>query len=427
LDEANNVFRGKIYSVIRGSRIAVLLGPATIVSVAYIDPGNFGSNIAAGSRHALNLLWVVWVSGLLAIMFQYLSGKIGIATSRSIVDIVSEAISNRFQGISYSLFRLLYFLALLAIIIATDMAEFLGIVLGLSLLFDLPLSIAMWISVIDVLILMVITDKRIGFETVIGSLVGVVGFSFLYELVIVKTDLAEIVRSSFIPGSLNSDALLIAISILGATVMPHAVTLHSYLAADRWGSKPASESLRRHLWETVAYLSIASLINASIQILSYYAFYKNGYHDVDMESAHLILQPLYGWSSATIFAIALMASGISSSMVSVLAGQKIVESWWGKKLEAWKLRLLVRLFNMIPLAIALHLGVKPLDVLVYSQAVLSLLLPVVVIPVAIISSRSIFMGSIKNSLYMSIATSIGAIFIVGLNMSFLIFGIAGGG
>jgi manganese transport protein len=401
----------------------MLLGPATIVSVAYIDPGNFGSNIAAGSRYGLNLLWVVWVSGLLAILFQYLSGKIGIVSSRSVADIVSDTLSRNFRGIPYSIAKFMYFLTLLAIVIATDMAEFLGIVLGLSLLFDLSISVAMWVSVLDVLVLMIIADRRIGFETIIGSLVGVVGFSLIYELVIVRIDTIEILRSSFIPGPMDASALLLAISILGATVMPHAVLLHSYLASEKWGSGLKYDGLRRHMKETIVYLSIASIINASIQIMSYYAFYRNGYHDVNIDTIYLILQPLYGWSAATIFAIALIASGVSSSMVSVLAGQKVVESMWGKRLEAWKLRLVVRLFNMVPLAIAIHTGVKPLDVLVYSQAVLSLLLPAVIIPVAIISARSSIMGSLRNSPYMNIAAALGSIFILGLNMGYLLFGI----
>ncbi|MEM1611686.1 MAG: Nramp family divalent metal transporter [Sulfolobales archaeon] len=424
MDKAKDICGARCRGAVGSYRLSILLGPATVVSVAYIDPGNFGSNIAAGSRHGLNLLWVVWVSGLLAILFQYLSGKIGIALSRSLTDIVFESLSRRLYGSYYFIVRLIYFLALLAIVIATDMAEFLGIVLGLSLLLDLSVGVAMWVSVLDVLVLMIIADRRIGFETIIGSLVGIVGFSLIYELAIVKVDAFEIIRSSFIPGPMDASALLLAISILGATVMPHAVLIHSYLASEKWSSTPKYDSLKRHMRETIAYLSIASIINAAIQMMSYYAFYRNGYHDVDIDTVYLILQPLYGWSAATIFAIALIASGISSSMVSVLAGQKIVESMWGKKLEAWKLRLFVRLFNMIPLAIAIHIGVKPLDVLVYSQAVLSLLLPTVILPVTIISARSSIMGSLRNSLYMNIAAVIGSIFIVGLNLGFLLFGIA---
>jgi len=401
----------------------MLLGPATVVSVAYIDPGNFGSNIAAGSKYALNLLWVVWVSGLLAILFQYLSGKIGLASSRSVADLVSEAISSRLSGSWYLFARSLYFLALLAIVVATDMAEFLGIVLGLSLLMGIPIDIAVWISVLDVLVLMVISDRRVGFETIIGSLVGVVGFSLIYELLLVRVDVPEILRHSFVPGSISQEALLVAISIIGATVMPHALLLHSYLASEKWGSKPGPESLGRHLRETVAYLSVASVVNASIQILSYYAFYRNGYHDVDMDTAYIILQPLYGWAASTVFAIALIASGISSSMVSVLAGQRVVESFMGKKLEAWKLRLFVRLFNMVPLAIAIHLGVKPIDILVYSQAVLSLLLPTVMIPITIFSARDSVMGSLKNSRLISVSSIMGSLFIIGFNIGYIAFGL----
>ncbi|PWV36832.1 MAG: hypothetical protein DJ555_05295 [Desulfurococcaceae archaeon] len=408
---------GRGRSILRAS---VILGPATVVSVAYIDPGNFGSNIAAGSKYGLNLLWVVWVAGLLAILFQYLSGKIGIATSRSTVDLVSSAIKERLSGPCRSATLALYFSSLIAVILATDMAEFLGIVLGLSFLLGLPIEIAIWISVVDVLILMMITDRRLGFETLIGSLVGVVGISFLYELVIVGIDPKEILVSSVMPREFGGEHTLLAISIIGATVMPHALILHPYLTAEKWGTARSNEKLKRHMLETIAYLSIASVMNAAIQIMAYYAFYRNGYHDVDMDIAHAILEPLYGSLSAVVFAIAMLASGISSSMVSVLAGQKVVESLVGKRLEAWKLRLMVRLANMLPLAIAIHAGVKPIDVLVYSQAVLSLVLPVVIIPITIYARSKSTMGSMVNSRVIDIAAIIGTIVIVTFNLGFIV-------
>ena len=398
----------------------MILGPATTISVAYIDPGNFGSNIAAGSRYGLSLLWVVWVSGLLAILFQYLSGKIGIATSRSTVDLVSSAIKKRFFGVGRGAALSLYFFSLMAIVLATDMAEFLGILLGLSFLLGLPIEIAIWISIVDVLILMVIADRRIGFETIIGALVGIVGISLLYELVIVRIDLREILVSSVYPRGLGGEQILLAISIIGATVMPHALILHSYLAAEKWRSASIGRVLKRHMRETIAYLSVASIMNAAIQIMAYYAFYKNGYHDVDMDAAHAILEPLYGSLSSWVFAIAMLASGISSSMVSVLTGQKVVESLVEKKLESWQLRLMVRLINMVPLAIAIHSGIKPIDVLVYSQAVLSLMLPVVVIPVTIYSRNKRIMGDMGNSKPVDIAAIIGSIVIVVFNLGFIV-------
>jgi len=393
----------------------MILGPATVVAVAYIDPGNFGTNIAAGSRFGLHLLWVVWISGFLAILFQYLSGKVGLATSASIVDLVGGFVNNRGYG-RYA--RLLYFMAMMIMVLATDMAEFLGIVLGLSYLFNIPLNIAIWLGILDVLVLMIVADRRISFETIIGSLVGVVGFSLLYEVLTIGIDAKEVLRSSFIPERPSGEAMLIAVSILGATVMPHALILHPYLAIERYGFDRGS-GLRKHLRETIAYLSIASLINASLQIMSNYAFHKNGYLNIDMDTAYIILQPLYGWLSSAVFAIALLASGVSSSMVSILAGQKIVESWVGKKLAAWKLRLAVRLFNSVPLAIAIHMGIKPIDILVYSQAVLSLTLPLVVIPITVISMDKIHMGSMVNRKITSILAIIGSIFIVGLNIWFL--------
>lgn len=397
----------------------MILGPATVVAVAYIDPGNFGSNIAAGSRFGLNLLWVVWISGLLAMLFQYLSGKIGLTTSASVIDFVSDFIKSR----DYCKYiKILYFLAMMIMVLATDMAEFLGVVLGLSYLFKIPLNIAIWLGIVDVLVLMIVTDRGISLETIIGSLVGIVGFSLLYEVLMVGIDMKEVLRSSLIPERPSGEALLIAISILGATVMPHALVLHSYLTIEKYRSH-GHDGLRRHLRETVAYLSIASLINASLQIMSNYAFHKNGYLDIDMDTAYIILQPLYGWLSSEVFAIALLASGISSSMVSVLAGQKIVESLVGKKLVAWKLRLVVRLFNLIPLATAIHVGIKPIDILVYTQAILSLTLPLVIIPITTITMNKIYMGIMVNRRITSILAIIGSIFIVGLNIWFLISGI----
>ncbi len=406
-------------------RLGLIVGPATVVSVAYIDPGNFGSNIAAGSRYGLSLLWVVWVSGLLAILFQYLSGKIGIVSSTSTVDLVSRAIRERLTSFARPPALFLYFSSLIAIILATDMAEFLGIVLGLSFLLGIPIEIAIWVSIIDVLILMFIADRKIGFEAIIGSLIGIVGISLLYELAIVGIDPREILVSSITPGSMGGEQMLLAISIIGATVMPHALILHPYLTAEKWGAARGREALKRHAIETIAYLSIASVLNASIQIMSYYAFYRNGYHSVDMDTAHEILKPLYGGLSATVFAIAMLASGISSSMVSVLAGQKVVESLIGKRLAAWQLRLAVRLANMAPLAIAIHAGIKPIDVLVYSQAVLSLLLPVVIIPITIYSMRRSTMGSAGSNPLLGAAAIMGSIVIVGFNLAFIVISVLG--
>ncbi len=411
------IISAKRESVIK--RLGVLLGPATLISVAYIDPGNFGSNIAAGSRYGLNLLWVVWVSGLLAIFYQYIAGKIGIASKESFLDLVKrELIRRGFLGL---VVVRIYIFAMMIMILATDMAEFLGIVLGLSYILNLPIIIAMWLSIIDVFLLMTLTDKRGIVEAVIGFLVGVVGFSLIYELFIVGTDPGEVIVSSIIIRSVSPEELIIASSIIGSTIMPHALLLHTYLTADKTVAETDKKKLlRRHLRETIAYLSIASVINASIQILAYYAFFKNNYYDIDMDKAYILLTPLYGSMASLIFAISMMASGISSSMVSVMTGQRIFETWLGKKLSTWRIRGLIRLINMIPLAIALHIGLKPIDILVYSQVILSIVLVSVIIPIAIISAKERYMGEMRNSKLSNIVAVSGAVFIATINIWMII-------
>ena len=395
----------------------IALGPAVIVSVAYTDPGNFGSNIAAGSNHGLKLLWVVWISGLMAILFQYISGKVGLTGTT-----VPEYVFSRLERLPLPrLWRTLYFLALFIMVLATDMAEFLGIALGFHLLLGVPLQVAVWISIIDVILLMAYANTMSRLERLIAALVSVIGLSYIYELYIVGIDPAEVLEYSFKVSLSTREEALIASSIIGATVMPHAVLLHSYLSRDKWG-RPSlerlGEVLRRHAIETIVFLSIASLINASLQIMSYYAFYKNGYTGLDsMELAYQTLTPLYGSLAAVVFGIAILASGISSSMVSVMAGVSLIESYAGRRFEEWKVRLAARLINMIPLSVAIHLGWSTLDILVYSQAVLSATLPLVLIPLTIMARDRRIMGSLANKPIITVLAVLSTLLIIGINIS----------
>lgn len=393
------------------------LGPAVIVSVAYTDPGNFGSNIAAGSNHGLKLLWVVWISGLMAILFQYISGKVGLAGMT-----VPEYVFTRLSRLPLArLWKALYFLALFVMVLATDMAEFLGIALGLHLLLGVPLQIAVWVSVVDVLLLMAYARTMGRLERLIAALVSVIGLSYVYELYIVGIDPGEVLANSFKVSLSTREEALIATSIIGATVMPHAVLLHSYLARDKWG-KPSlarvKDALRRHAVETIVFLSIASLINASLQIMSYYAFYKNGYTGLDsMELAYRTLTPLYGNMAAVVFGVAILASGISSSMVSVMAGVSLLESYVGRRFDEWKVRMAARLINMIPLSIAIHLGWSTLDILVYSQAVLSATLPLVLVPLTLMARDKGIMGPLANRRATTILAALSTLLIVAINLS----------
>ncbi|HLI46568.1 MAG TPA: Nramp family divalent metal transporter [Geobacterales bacterium] len=383
----------------------IMLGPATIVSVAYIDPGNFGSNIEAGASFGLSLLWVVWLSSFMAMLFQYLAGKLGIATKKSLLELADQ----RLKGIA----RIAYFIPNIMLVFATDMAEFLGIVLGLSFLFGIPIELSIPIGIIDVFVLMFASDRKEIFELVIGSLVAIVGLSYLLELYIVKANVAEVLYKSFIPSLSGYNDALVAISIIGATIMPHAIILHSYLTKEDNGM-----SIHRHRVETITNLTIAALINVAIQVLAYYSYYGK-VENVDMNIAYYTLIPLYGVSAALIFAIALLASGISSSMVSVMAGQKIFETAFRRKFKAWHTRAVVRLINIVPLAFALSLGIRAIDILIYSQAALSIILPVILFTLVYMTNNKRIMQGFKNSMSVSLVSYTATLIITAFNLLFI--------
>jgi len=383
-----------------------ILGPATIVSVAYIDPGNFGSNIEAGASFGLSLLWVVWLSSLMAILFQYLSGKLGMAYKKSLLEYVDE----RLKG----LIRHSYFASTIAVVFATDMAEFLGIALGLSFLLQIPLIYAIPIAIIDVFILLFAADKKRTFELLIGSLVAIVGISYLIELYIVKANISEIIINSFLPKFLGAEEALVAISIIGATIMPHAVILHSYLTKEN-----SNIDLNRHRNETIINLIIATLINVSIQVLAYYSYFGKE-EEVDMHKAYYTLIPLYGINAAIIFAIALLASGISSSLVSVITGQKVFETAFRRKFVAWKLRAIIRIINMMPLAIAILMGLKPIEILIYSQAILSLVLPIILFTLVFATNNKRIMNEFANNKISGFIALLSSIVILFFNFTFII-------
>ncbi|MEM0441606.1 MAG: Nramp family divalent metal transporter [Candidatus Nitrosocaldus sp.] len=391
----------------RLSRLLRLFGPATIVSVAYMDPGNFGSNIASGSLHGLDLLWVVWMASAVAMLLQYLSGKLGIMTGRSLVDLTLSRLNSIHARRAYSI-------PLLGVIIATDMAEFLGIALGLHLLFAIPLHVAAGVAVLDVLILLLASEKRGRLELLIGLLVVIIGLSYVVQLYLIAPEPSVVLEKS-VRITLDGEQVLLAASILGATVMPHAIILHGYLTAEKWNGM--REKVRRHTKETIVYLAVAAMINASLQIAAYGAFYTKGIEVVDMAEAYNTLIPLYGSLAAYAFGIALLASGISSSLVSVVTGQKVIESIRGKSITQWKVRLVVRMINMVPLLIALSIGIKAIDVLVYSQVALSLLLPFVVVPLVVLVSR---LGMVKN--YTMVAGIVAVILIIVINIMLITSG-----
>ncbi|MEL9929714.1 MAG: divalent metal cation transporter, partial [Sulfolobales archaeon] len=255
---------------------------------------------------------------------------------------------------------------------------------------------------------------------IIAVLVGVVGFSLLYELHIVGVDFIEVIRSSITISSLSGEISIYATAIIGATIMPHALLLHSYLSRDEWRTQEdPSRALRKHLKDTLLYLSIASLLNAALQVLSYYAFYIHGMHDVDAETAYYILKPLYGALASYVFGIALLASGLSSSLVSIQVGVNIFESFFSKHMSMWRVRFMIRIINLIPFTIAILIGFNVIELLVYTQVVLSIYLPLVLLPLTLITSSHRLMGSLRNSRIVSALALIFSIVIILINAALL--------
>lgn len=369
------------------------MGSGLIVSVAYIDPGNWGTNISGGATYHYDLLWVIWMASGMAMLFQYLSGKIGIA-GYSLPELIKVKFKNKTAII-------IYWLCAEAAILATDMAEFLGIVVGLNLLFGIPLLWGTYIAIIDVLLLLILTRKRFRtLEQAFIGFVGIIGLAFVYELFLAKPDFSLIAIHSISP-ILTKESALIAVGIIGATVMPHALFVHSWLiknkiiaAGDFFKNK--QETLRFHLIDNIVSLSLAGVINAAMLIMAAAAFYEKGQPIETLAEAYKTLIPLFGNLAATVFAVALLSAGISSSVTGTLAGQSIMDGLIGFKLPIWVRRVITRFINIIPLTVALLLGIDPLNILVYSQVILSLMIPLPLIPIIIFTADKKIMGNLVN-------------------------------
>ncbi len=380
-------------------------GPAIIVSIAYIDPGNYGTDIQGGASLNYNLLWVVWLSSIMAMMLQYLSGKLGIATGQSLPEIIKQKLKKKY-------FIIPYWLASETAAAATDLAEYLGTVIALNLLFKIPMIYASIFGALDVILILAITTRRFrALEQMFILLVSIISFGYLYELIIIKPDPSSIIYHSFIPALGSSHATLLAVGILGATVMPHALFLHSWLTKNKIKDnslKERRELRKMHLTETIIILAVAGMVNAAIMIMAASAFNAHYANIASISDAYKTLVPLFGIGAGTIFIITLLASGISSSVVGTMAGQTIMEGLLEKKLNVWVRRIITRVINVVPTTIALLLGLDPLNILVYSQVVLSLLIPLPMIPLVLLTKNKVLMGEFVNK---NITTIISVIFV----------------
>jgi manganese transport protein len=379
-------------------------GPALIVSVAYVDPGNFGTDIAGGASYAYDLLWVVWLASIMAMVLQYLSGKLGIATGQSLVEIVRLKLKSR-------LWTMAYWLACETFAVFTDLAEFLGVALGLYLLFGMPLLLAAWLAAFDVVIIFLLAGKKFRrIEMIIANLVTIICLGYVYEIFLTKPNIALVVTHSVLPAISNSAAGVVAVGIIGATVMPHALVLHSWLARNKIVTGDPEEKKRLltyHRNETVTVLGMAGLVNGAILMMAAAAFNSRGIQVAAVEEAYRTLVPLFGFAAATVFAITLLCSGLSSSTTGVLAGQSILEGLLGSHVNPWLRRIVIRVVNVVPATIAITLGFNPLGLLVYSQVVLSLLIPLPLIPLIIFTKDRKLMGTMVNR---KATTAIGLLF-----------------
>ncbi|MDE1006054.1 MAG: Nramp family divalent metal transporter [Paraburkholderia fungorum] len=402
-----------VREVLEGRRGGALMllpfaGPAVVVSVAYMDPGNFATNIQAGARYGYALLWVVLLANLVAMQFQALSAKLGIVTGRNLAELCRERFP---KPVVLGMWGVSEIAAM-----ATDLAEFLGGAIGLSLLFHMPLLGGMVVTAIVTYGLLLFESA--GFrplELAIGALVGIIGLSYLAELFITPIAWPSVLAHTFSPRLPDASALTIAVGIVGATVMPHALFLHSGLTQGRAPARTESERaklLKFSNIEVVIALTIAGLINMAMVIMAAGAFHS-GHPDVaEIETAYHTLAPLLGIGAAGIFLLSLIASGISSSVVGTMAGQMIMQGFVGFRIPLW----LRRAVTMVPSFVVVALGVNATQALVLSQVVLSLALPLPMAVLVWFTCSKEVMGPYRNRALVAVIATLAAFIVLSFNV-----------
>jgi manganese transport protein len=388
-----------------------LLGPAFVAAVAYIDPGNFATNIQGGARYGYLLLWVVLAANLMAMLIQTLSAKIGIATGKNLPEVCRESFS---RPVTWALWIQAELIAM-----ATDMAEFIGAAVALNLLFGVPLFVAgLMTGVVAFGILALQARGYRRFELVIAGLFGIVLLGFLYQAFEVGPDAKEAAKG-FIPHFSGNDSVLLAVGIIGATVMPHVIYLHSALTQRRIVVRTDDERRRLMRFQRLDVgiaMSVAGVVNICMLMVAAALFHKTGHTGVDsIEGAYSGFQDLVGNGTAIAFGLALLASGFASSSVGTYAGQVVMQGFIDRKIPL----LLRRLVTMTPALVVLALGLDPTRSLVISQVVLSFGIPFALIPLVIFTSRKKLMGTLVNNRMTTVLASGVAFLIVSLNIFLL--------
>jgi manganese transport protein len=389
------------------------LGPAFVASVAYMDPGNFATNIEAGARFGYELLWVLLWSNAMAILVQYLAAKLGIATGQTLPENCRTEFS---RAITITLW-----LAAEIAAMATDLAEFLGAALGFYLLFGIPMLPAAIVTGICVMVILAI--EQLGFqwlERVIMLFVGFIGISYAVEMFLTKPDWHPILIHVAVP-VLRSSSIYLAVSMLGATVMPHVIYLHSALVLPRREAHDREEHHHRkmELIDVLLAMNGAWLINSAMVVMAAAVFFGGALHVYSIEAAHDTLVPLLGKFAGVAFAVALLCSGLSSATVGTMAGQVILQGFMQFRISIF----LRRLITMIPAVAVIAYGLDPLKTLVLSQAVLSFCLPFAMIPLLLLTRRKDLMGAHANRPITNYLAFAATIVILAMN-GWLLFAIA---
>jgi len=390
-------------------RFTPFLGPAFIAAVAYVDPGNFATNMAGGAQFGYLLLWVVLVANLMAMLIQSMSAKLGIATGMNLPEVCRERFS---RPVTFLLWVQAELIAM-----ATDVAEFVGAAIGINLITGLPLfPAALLTGVASFLILSLQSRGFRKLEVVIAAFVGVIVIAFGFQVFAAEPSASGIARGLFVPGFDGTESVLLAVGILGATCMPHVIYLHSALTQRRVVG--ATEEARRKIFrfelvDVVIALSIAGLINMSMLITAAAVFHSRGLTDVgdDLNAVYDGLGVYVGTSAAIMFGVALLASGLSSSSVGTMAGQVVMQGFIRRQIPL----TLRRTITMVPALVIIAIGVNPSKALVLSQVVLSFGIPFALIPLLLFCRNRALMGSLVNRRSTTVAAVIVTIVIVGLN------------
>jgi manganese transport protein len=399
----------------RLARLLPFIGPAFIACIAYMDPGNFATNIQGGAQFGYLLVWVIVASNLMAMLIQALSAKLGIATGRNLPQMIREQFP---RPVTWALWGLAEVVAM-----ATDLAEFLGAAVGFNLLFGIPLLPAGILTGITTFL--ILSLQRYGFrplEAIITAFVGVIGLCYLAETILGKPDFGAAGAAILAPRFAGTESVLLASGILGATVMPHVIYLHSALTQDRIVAENAGQKrrlFRFELVDVVIAMGIAGLINAAMLLMAAATFWATGQavaesDDIIFES-YRTLTPLLGGAASTFFAISLLASGLSSSTVGTMAGQVIMQGFIQRRIPIW----LRRLVTMLPALIVIALGLDATRTLVLSQVVLSFGIPFALIPLVLFTRRRDLMGTLVNHRITTAVATVVVALIVSLNVFLL--------